>query len=153
AAIVGATGATGIHLAAMLSASGTAVRVIARRAEALARLFPAAAVEKTPADALDAIALERAIAGCDLVVDCIGVPASAMRNHAQTAANIAAAVKGTGARLLHISSYWAYLPIQRLPLDETHPRTGGNFYIQARRAAEDILEGAGAAVVHLPDFF
>ena len=153
AAIVGATGATGIALAAELAAAGIAVRVVARRADALARVFPAAAIEKAPADARDAAALARAVAGCELVVDCIGLPAGAMREHAVTAANLAAAAKGTGARLLHVSSYWAYLPLQRLPLDEAHPRTGGNFYIQARRAAEDILEGAGAAVVHLPDFF
>lgn len=153
AAIVGATGPTGIHLAEALPAAGIAVRVIARKAEALARLFPAAAIEKIPADALDADALARAVAGCDLVVDCIGLPAGEMHNHARTAANIAAAVKGTGARLLQVSSYWAYLPIRRLPLDEAHPRAGGNAYIQARRAAEDILQGAGAAIVNLPDFF
>ncbi|HEY7609353.1 MAG TPA: NAD(P)H-binding protein [Alphaproteobacteria bacterium] len=153
AVIVGATGATGVHLAAELAAGGIAVRVVARRAEALARLFPQAAIEKTQADALDADALARAVAGCDLVVDCIGLPANAMRDHARTAANIVSSVKGTGARLLQVSSYWAYLPLQRVPLDEAHPRSGGNFYIQARRAAEDILEGAGAAIVHLPDFF
>jgi nucleoside-diphosphate-sugar epimerase len=52
-----------------------------------------------------------------------------------------------------VSSFWAYLTLTRQPLDETHPRQGGNAYIEARRAAEDILEGAGAAIVHLPDFF
>jgi nucleoside-diphosphate-sugar epimerase len=52
-----------------------------------------------------------------------------------------------------VSSYWAYLPFRRLPVDESHPREGGNAYIQARRAAEDILAAAGAAIVHLPDFF
>jgi nucleoside-diphosphate-sugar epimerase len=153
AAIVGATGSTGIHLAAALGAAGIGVRVVARRAEALARLFPSAAIEKTPADALDADALARAVAGCDLVVDCIGLPAGEMHNHAPTARNIAAAVKGTGARLLQVSSFWAYLPIRRLPLDEAHPRAGGNAYIEARRAAEDILQNAGAAIVNLPDFF
>jgi nucleoside-diphosphate-sugar epimerase len=153
AAIVGATGATGIALAAELAAAGIGVRAIARRAEALARLFPAAAIEKTPADARDADALARAVAGCDLVVDCIGLPAGAMHEHAITARAIAAAVKGTGARLLQVSSFWAYLPLRRLPLDEAHPREGGNAYIAARRAAEDILQAAGAAIVNLPDFF
>ncbi len=153
AAIVGATGATGIALAAELAAAGIAVRVIARRADALARLFPSAAVEKTPADARDATTLARAVGACDLVVDCIGLPAGAMHEHAITARNVAAAAKGAGARLMQISSYWAYLPLQRTPLDETHPRTGGNAYIAARREAEDILQAAGAAIVHLPDFF
>jgi nucleoside-diphosphate-sugar epimerase len=129
------------------------VRAIARRGDALARLFPAAALEKTPADARDADALARAVGGCDLVVDCIGLPAGAMHEHAVTARNIAAAVKGTGARLMQVSSYWAYLPLRRVPLDESHPRAGGNAYVEARRAAEDILQAAGAAIVNLPDFF
>jgi nucleoside-diphosphate-sugar epimerase len=153
AAIVGATGGTGPHLAAALAAAGIGVRALARRKEALARLFPAPAVEKVEADALDAQAIARAVAGCDLVVDCIGLPAREMHNHAPTARNIAVAVMGTGARLLQVSSFWAYLPIQRLPLDESHPRQGGNAYIAARRAAEDILQDAGAAIAHLPDFF
>jgi nucleoside-diphosphate-sugar epimerase len=153
AAIVGATGSTGPHLAEALAAAGIGVRAIARRKEALARLFPAAAIEKTPADALDADALARAVAGCDLVIDSIGLPAGEMHHHATSARSIAAAVKGTGARLLQVSSYWAYLPIRRLPIDEMHPRSGGNAYIEARRAAEDILQAAGAAIVNLPDFF
>ncbi len=153
AAIVGATGATGIHLAAELAEAGIGVRVIARRAEALARLFPSAAIEKAPADALDARAIAQAVAGCDLVIDCIGLPAREIKNHAPAAQNIAVAVMGTGARLVHVSSFWAYLPVRRLPLDEAHPREGGNAYIEARRAAESVLEGAGAAVVNLPDFF
>jgi nucleoside-diphosphate-sugar epimerase len=153
AAIVGATGATGIALAAELSAAGIGVRAIARRAEALARLFPSATIEKVPGDARDANALARAVAGCDLVVDCIGLPAPAMHEHAITARAIAAAAKGAGARLLQVSSFWAYLPLRHSPLQETHPREGGNAYIAARREAEDIMQAAGAAIVHLPDFF
>lgn len=153
AAIVGATGAAGIALVAELAAAGIGVRAVARRAEALARLFPSAAVERAQADARDADALARAVAGCDLVVDCIGLPAGAMHEHAITARNLAAAVEGTGARLLQVSSFWAYLPLRRSPLEETHPRSGGNAYVAARREAEDILQGAGAAVVNLPDFF
>lgn len=151
AAIVGATGATGVALAAELAAAGVGVRVVARRPDALARLFPSAAIEKVPADARNAAALSRAVAGCNLVVDCIGLQAAAMHEHAIAARNIVAAAKG--ARVLQVSSFWAYLPLRRLPLDETHPREGGNAYVAARRAAEDIFEAAGAAVVHLPDFF
>jgi putative NADH-flavin reductase len=70
-AIVGATGPTGIHLAAELCRHTAAVRVIARDMDKLARLFPDAAVEKRPADILDADATLRAIEGCDLVYDCV----------------------------------------------------------------------------------
>jgi len=58
-AIVGATGPTGIHLVAELCRRTAAVRVIARDMDKLARLFPDAAVEKRPADILDADANRR----------------------------------------------------------------------------------------------
>jgi hypothetical protein len=54
------------------------VRVIARSRDNLARLFPEAAVEKWPADVLDVDATLRAIEGCDLVYDCIGLPGDQM---------------------------------------------------------------------------
>jgi hypothetical protein len=44
-AIVGATGPTGIHLAAELRQTAAAVRVIARSIDKLTRLFPDAAVD------------------------------------------------------------------------------------------------------------
>lgn len=59
-AIVGATGPTGLHLAAELRKATATVRVIARRMDRLARLFPEAAFEKRPADILDAGATLRA---------------------------------------------------------------------------------------------
>ncbi len=65
-AIVGATGPTGptgIHLAGELHKTPAAVRVVARRMDNLARLFPDAAVEKRPADILDADATLRAVEG------------------------------------------------------------------------------------------
>jgi len=83
-AIVGATGPTGIHLAAELCRHTAAVRVIARDMDKLARLFPDAAVEKRPADILDADATPRAIDGCDLVYDCVGLPGDQMHLHPVT---------------------------------------------------------------------
>jgi len=71
-------GATGIHLAAELRKTAAAVRVVARGMNKLARLFPDAAVEKWLADILDADATLRAIDGCDLVYDCIGLPGDRM---------------------------------------------------------------------------
>ncbi len=153
AAIVGAAGPTGIHLARELLARRIAVRVISRNLANLTRVFPQPDIERGAADARDGAALAEALAGCDLVVDCIGLPAERMADHPRTAANVAAAARRTGARIVHVSSFWPYLPIRRLPVDETHPRSGGNGYIEARRAAEDILEAAGGAVVQLPDFF
>jgi len=153
AAIVGATGATGIYLAPALQAAGTAVRVVSRSAEKLAAAFPDPAVEKRAADASDADALAAAVEGADLVVDCIGLPGDRMALHEVTARNIVRAAAGSGARLMHVSSCWAYLPQQRDVIDEDHPRAGGGTFIKARRAAEEVMLGAGAAVLNLPDFY
>jgi nucleoside-diphosphate-sugar epimerase len=153
AAILGATGPTGRHLVRELLAKAVRVRVVARNSASLARCFAGLDVEQVPADILDTGATVRAIAGCELVFDCIGLPAERMADHPRTARNIAAAMAKTGARCVQISSYWAYLPLIELPLNEQHPRVGGVFPVQMRRAAEDILQQAGAAIAHLPDFY
>ncbi len=152
-AIVGATGPTGFHLAAELRKSGASVRVIARGADRLAQLFPDAAFEKRPADVLDADAIARALEGCDLVYDCIGLPGDQMHLHPVTARNLAGALKQTKARCVQVSSYWAYYPQARPVMDESHPRAGGPPWVRWRREAEDILHDAGAAILHLPDFY
>lgn len=151
--IVGATGPTGRHLVKELRRRGIEVRAISRSRRNLEACYPDGIAELAVADALDPAALTVAVEGCDLVVDCIGLPPDRMADHAVTARAVAAAATATGARLLQVSSCWAYLPTRQLPVGEDHPREGGNVYAQARRAAEDILLEAGAAVVHLPDFF
>ena len=153
AVILGATGPTGYHLAHALQRRGIPLRVVARRRERLAHMFGDLPAELVTADLTHATEAARAIGGCDLVFDCIGLPASHMADHALTARNVAAAVRGTSARCMQISSYWAYLPAVRNPIDEAHPRTEGGDWVRQRRAAEDILQEAGAAVLNLPDFF
>ncbi len=153
AAILGATGPTGFHLAQALLRRGIACRLVARDREKLARAFRDVAGEQVAADITRAEDTARAIAGCDLVVDCIGLGGAEMSGHSVTARNIAAAVRKSGARCMQVSSYWAYLPAVRIPIDERHPRAGGGEWIRQRRAAEDILQEAGAAILNLPDFF
>lgn len=152
-AIIGAAGPTGFHLATAMLESGTKVRVIGRNRNKLTAAFAHCDVEVTAADATDLEATTTAVDDCDLVVDCIGLPAEQMHLHPVTARTIAAAIRGSGARCLQVSSFWSYLPITRLPLTENHPREGGVPYVTMRRKAEDILQQAGAAVVNLPDFF
>jgi nucleoside-diphosphate-sugar epimerase len=152
-AVVGATGPTGIHLVTELRKTVASVRVIARSTDRLARLFPEAAVEKWPADVLDADATLRAIDGCDLVYDCIGLPGDQMHLHPVTARNIAGALRHTKARCVQVSSYWAYYPQVRTEMNESHPRGGGPPWVRYRREAEDVLCDAGAAILHLPDFY
>jgi len=152
-AIVGATGPTGIHLVTELRKSVATVRVIARSIDKLARLFPEAAVEKLSADILDVDATLRAVDGCDIVYDCIGLPGDQMHLHPMTARNIAGALRHAKARCVQVSSYWAYYPQVRVEMNENHPRSGGPPWVRYRREAEDILRGAGAAILHLPDFY
>ena len=52
-----------------------------------------------------------------------------------------------------MSSYWAYLPLRTSPLNEAHPRSGGPDWVHWRRGAEDALRDAGAAILHLRDFY
>src|SRR5215470_3803538 len=152
-AVVGATGPTGIHLVTELRKTVASVRVIARSTDRLARLFPETAVEKWPADVLDADATLRAIEGCDLVYDCIGLPGDQMHLHPVTAQNIARALRHTKARCVQVSSYWAYYPQMRTDMNESHPRSGGPPWVRYRREAEDVLRETGAAILHLPDFY
>jgi nucleoside-diphosphate-sugar epimerase len=153
AAVLGATGPTGIHLFPRLRASVATIRVVSRSSGNLDRAFARVDVERFAADVLEEGAALRAIEGCDLVFDCIGLPSELMDRHPKVAENVAAAVTKTGARCVQISSFWAYLPIVRLPIDESHPREGGPPWVRYRRAAEDVLQSAGAAIVNLPDFY
>lgn len=152
-AILGATGPTGIHLATALRRDGADVRVVARDSGKLSRLFPDRIIEKFQADIADARETQRAVEGCSLVYDCIGLPPDVMNLHEVTARNIAGALTRSKARCVQVSSYWAYYPQARLVMDESHPRSGGSPWMQHRRAAEDILFAAGAAILHLPDFY
>jgi len=152
-AIVGATGPTGIHLAAELRKMTATVRVVARGMDKLAQLFPDAVFEKRPADVLDRDATLQAIEGCDLVYDCIGLPGNQMHLHPLTARNIASAIRHTNARCVQVSSYWAYYHQVRAEMSESHPRSSGPAWARYRRDAEDILREAGAAILHLPDFY
>ena len=152
-AIVGATGPTGIALAAELRRSGARLRVVARGMDKLARLFPDATIEKRSADVLDAAATLRALDDCALVYDCIGLPGDQMHLHPLTARNLAGALKQSKARCVQVSSYWAYYPQARAEMNESHPRSGGPPWVRHRREAEDILLEAGAAILHLPDFY
>jgi nucleoside-diphosphate-sugar epimerase len=76
-----------------------------------------------------------------------------MQLHPVTARNIAGALGHTKARCVQVSSYWAYYPQVRTEMNESHPRLGGPPWVRYRREAENILCTAGAAILHLPDFF
>ena len=153
--IVGATGPTGIHLCRELVGRGWHVRAASRRREHLERKLGdlIQGVDLAAADALDPPSLRPVVEGAELVVDAIGLPPERMADHPATARNLAAAAAEVGARCLQVSSYWAFFPNQGDVVDEDHPREGGHEWFRWRREAEDVFLDAGAAVVHLPDFF
>lgn len=152
-AVVGATGPTGRALASELLERKCSVRVVSRRADMLEACFPAVELEKRAGDATQYDSLAAALQGCDLVIDCIGLPGERMADHPTTARNIAQFVSRSRARCVHVSSYWSFMPIKDLPVSEQHPRQDGPPWARLRREAEDILRDAGGAIVHLPDFF
>lgn len=129
------------------------MRVVSRRRETLERLFFETGEEIVEADALDESRLTAALEGASVVFDCIGLPSERMKDHPVTARSLAAAAKAAGARIVQVSSFWAYLPFQSEVLTEDHPREGGPEWARYRREAEDILQQAGGAILNLPDFY
>jgi nucleoside-diphosphate-sugar epimerase len=152
-AILGATGPTGWHLTRELLARGHAVRVVSRSVEHLSASFADSGAAALAANLLDRADTARALAGCDTAFVCVGLPTDRIDEHEVIARNVAAAAAPGGVRLVHVSSFWAYLPLRGRPISPDHPREGGGHPIQARRRAEDVLLRAGAAVVNLPDFY
>jgi nucleoside-diphosphate-sugar epimerase len=152
-AILGATGPSGICLSQIFQKKSCRVRVVSRNSRNLERLFPDDSVERLAVDLTDPDGTRKAVSGMDLVFDCVGLPADQMGKHHLIARNIGSAVQESGADCVQISSFWSYLPIRSLPVDENHPREGGPDWSRYRREAEDVLLEAGASVLHLPDFY
>ncbi|MEQ4498258.1 NAD(P)-dependent oxidoreductase [Nocardioides kribbensis] len=70
--LLGATGGSGRAFLSLASEAGHDVRVVARRPDAVP-VEPARPVEVTAGDATDPEALGRGLAGCDVVVNLVGV--------------------------------------------------------------------------------
>src|SRR5262249_12129125 len=60
---------------------------------------------------------------------------------------------GTPTRCVQVSSYWAYYHQVRAEMTESHPPSSRPDWPSYRREAEDIRREAGAAILHLPDFY
>lgn len=153
AVILGATGPTGNELARVLTGRGVDTRVVSRSAERLDAMFGDVSVERAAHDLLSSEGAARAVAGCDTAFVCVGLPLDQIEAHGEIARRVTDAAGVTGTRIVHVSSYWGYLPQQGPVISEDHPRRGGGLPIRARREAEDLYGAAGAAVVNLPDFY
>ncbi len=152
-AIFGATGAVGRHLATELARKGIGARVVSRSADRLTRLFGASSVESYAADLRDPEAAVRAMEGCDAVVHAVGLPYPQFRDHPAIARTVAAAIGRERTPCILVSSFYSYEPILSNPVTEEHPRQPIAFKCRIRKEQEEILLAAGAAVIHLPDFY
>lgn len=153
AAVLGATGPTGRVIAAALHDRDLLVRVVSRSMSNLQRAFPESAYEPHDADLLDPDAARRAINGCDLIVDCIGLPLDRFEEHVPITRSIVDAARTTGARCVAIGGFWSYQSLSEEPLPESAPRNPTTRLGRIRREQEDILLDAGAAIAALPDFY
>ena len=140
-------------MAKALRDKGYAIRAVSRASARLERTFPDPGIEKIAANLLQADETRRAIESADIVFDCLGLPSDQMHLHPVAARHVADAVRAAKVRCVQVSSFWAYLPLRRSPLNEDHPREDGSAWMRYRREAEDILLAAGAAILHLPDFY
>jgi nucleoside-diphosphate-sugar epimerase len=153
AVILGTAGPTGAHLAAALNRRSIQDRASLRDLQNLDKSFVVSQEGPAAIDGLDPDALANAIRGHDIVYDCLTPLSADFSRQPLMARNLAIAAAKTGARIIHVSNYTSYLPVSYLPLDEDHPRAGDRDRSRYRREAEDSLLAAGAAVIHLPDFY
>lgn len=153
AALFGATGSLGRHLARELLKRGVGVRAVSRSRENLERDFDALDVDIHPADLSQPAAACRVAEGCDLLFHCVGLPLSAYETHVRLARSTAEAMRVSGARVVAASSYWSYGPADSMSLSEDDAPVPGCEPSEIRRRMEDVLIGAGATVAILPDFY
>lgn len=115
ALVTGATGLLGSHVVERLQLEGWTVRALARE-PARAGWLDERGVDVRSGDVLDAESVNRAAAGCDLVVHAAAAIfhpdgwAGYERSNVAGTANVVAAARGAGARLVQVSSVAVYGP-------------------------------------------
>ncbi|MEC9373151.1 MAG: NAD-dependent epimerase/dehydratase family protein [Planctomycetota bacterium] len=153
AAVFGATGSTGRVITQSLLRRGIETRVVARSRDHLDRDFDGMDVERAAGNVSDADDAARLAEGCDVVFHCVGLPLDEYERHAEFGSALAGMSERTGARVVLISGYWSFAPIEHCPIDESHPRRALTPMTKARVEQEDRVRAAGGAVVVLPDFY
>lgn len=162
--VTGATGFVGSHLTRRLAAEGHAVRILRRDRSRLEALGDCP-FEEMIGDITDATAVDRAVAGCDVVIHSAALIQYWVRRDAeQSAINVEgtrhvvhAALQHRVQRLIHVSSIAAigYDPSGGLA-DETTPYNLGPFrnnYCNTKYAAELVVregvrQGLDAVIVN-----
>ncbi len=113
--ILGGTGFVGTHLAARLARDGHRIRILTRRRARHRELLVLPGVELVDAEIHDLDALKRHVAGCDVVINLVGVlnetgrrSGGFQRAHVELPRHIAIACEAAGIRrVLHMSALGA----------------------------------------------
>ncbi|MEZ5362802.1 MAG: NAD-dependent epimerase/dehydratase family protein [Bryobacterales bacterium] len=151
--ILGSSSPAGSHLAAALNRRSIRHRAVLQSSKNRDKSFVVAADEPSEVTLTDVDALTFALRGYRIVYDCLTAASEDPLQYRAGARNLAIAIAKTSVKVIHVTNYWSYFPLAYLPLDEEHPREGGEDWARYRREAEDVLLAAGSAIVHLPDLY
>jgi len=136
--ILGGSGFVGHHLAARLAADGHDIRVLTRRRERHRDLLVLPTLEIRECNVHDAEALTQALAGCDVVINLVGILNEKGHNgrgfrraHVELAEKVVAACRANGIiRLLHMSALGA------------DAENGASFYQRSKGEAENRVHAS-----------
>ena len=152
-AVVGASGFIGTRTVEHLVLGTTSrVRAVLRSYSQLSRLseLPQDRLAFVKADLSEAAALERAFAGCDVVIDCSfgshGTAEQQWQTTVEGARNLVQAVRTAGvSRLVHLGSAAVFDVGDRDVFDDDCPKIEAAFpsYENAKRVAEEIVLSSG----------
>lgn len=157
--VLGATGALGIAIVQLLAEEGKTVRAVVRDMNLAREIIPSRAgivahdLSK-PGAAIDACA------GATIVYDCINIRYSEWAKRLPgITANVLAATREAGARLVFPSTVFGYGPLQTTPATEKHPlaATGKKGRLR-NRLEEELMEAhhdgeVPVVIPRFPDFY
>lgn len=150
AAVTGVTGFLGSHLATGLLADGWRVAGLARNAEKAATL--PGAVEVVIGDICDPVALDRLVAGADVVFHTVSNfrtaagPVESYRriNVEGTRIAMEAARRAGARRFVHCSTIGVHGDVRDTPASEDAPFRPGDLYQVTKLEAEELVRAAAA---------
>lgn len=160
-AIFGAAGAIGTAVADELERRAIPFRVVGRSREKLASAFGKMKhAEIFPADLAESRSAGAAARGVDTIIYCVGLPYPSHNLHPLLMRTTVEAAKMVGvARLVLVSSVYAYGVPRASRVAETHSREPHTKKGKYRKEQEDIALGAHtpgglqSMIVRLPDFY
>jgi nucleoside-diphosphate-sugar epimerase len=157
-AIFGASGAVGRNTAGELLRRGIPFAAVGRNEAKLQAAFGGGDIR--PANLADTEAAERAAAGCDTVLYCVGLPYPDFGRHPELMkSSLQGASRAGVRRMVVVSSVYGYGRPQTPRVAESHPRNPAAWKGQMRRQQEDLALAAHQAgsvhylVLRPPDFY